>query len=56
VQEPRADIVAFCEFVREPLRWFYETAERFRNPAIWRRRGNRWVIDGFLIENWDWSQ
>lgn len=56
VQEPREDIEAFCEFVRQPRRWFDDTAERHRNPAIWTRRGNRWVIDGFLIEDWDWSQ
>lgn len=56
VQQPVKDIDAFCEFVREPREWFTATAERFRNPAIWQRRGNRWVIEGFLIEDWDWSQ
>jgi N-acetyl sugar amidotransferase len=55
IQEPRADIAAFCDFIGEPVRWFDATAERFRNPAIWHRRGNRWAIEGFLIEAWDWS-
>jgi N-acetyl sugar amidotransferase len=54
IQEPKDDIAAFCDFIRQPVDWFHATAETFRNPEIWKRRGNRRMIEGFLIEDWAW--
>lgn len=54
LQIPHEDIAAFCEFVDRPESWFWETAERFRNPDVWVRRDGRWEIEDFLIPGWQW--
>ena len=51
---PHDDIAAMCRFLESTVDEFFATAERFRNPAIWERRGGRWVIPEFLIEDWAW--
>lgn len=54
-QAPETDIERFCAFAGKPVAWFWETAERFRNPDIWKRgRDGVWRIPGFLIEDWPW--
>lgn len=55
-QTPHGDIAKFCEFAGiEPSR-FHEIAERFRNPAVWRRQANGvWHIPDFLIGDWRWT-
>ena len=55
-QTPHEDIAKFAEFVGQPVTWFHDTAERFRNPEIWKKQGDTWTIPGFLIDDWDWSQ
>ncbi len=52
---PHADVRRFCDFVGRPESWFWETAERFRNPEIWQRApdGTWWMPD-FLIPDWQW--
>jgi N-acetyl sugar amidotransferase len=54
VEVPTEDIRRFCEFQGKLESWFWEVAERFRNPAVWRREGDAWVIPGFLIPDWRW--
>ncbi len=54
-QTPRADIGKFCRFAGITVARFFEMAEKFRNPQIWKRRNGRWVIPGFLVPDWNWT-
>lgn len=53
-ETPHEDIGIFCEFVGISRERFFELADSFRDPAIWTRRGGRWTIDGFLVDDWEW--
>ncbi len=55
-QTPHEDIRKFCEFLRIDVSHFYEIAETFRNRNVWKRRNGEWLIEDFLVEDWDWSQ
>ncbi len=52
-ETPREDITRFCEFLGIPREHFFEIAEKFRNRNIWIRRDAKWVVEGFLIPEWD---
>jgi N-acetyl sugar amidotransferase len=52
---PFHDIDALSTFLGISRERFFEIAEKFRNPAVWSRRGNRWTIPGFLIPDWHWT-
>ncbi len=54
LQAPDADIEAFCRFVGEPVSWFWEVAESFRNESVWSKAGDVWTIKDFLVEDWQW--
>ena len=54
-QAPHEDIATFCEFTGIAAERFQEICEGFRNTGIWHREGNIWKIDGFLIDDWDWT-
>jgi N-acetyl sugar amidotransferase len=54
-ETPWEDIDAFCAFVGITRAHFFEVIETFRNPEVWTRRDGRWVIDGFLIPDREWS-
>jgi hypothetical protein len=55
-QRPDRDIATFCAFAGIGEAAFHETAERFRNTAVWQRRSDgAWYIPGFLIEDWAWA-
>ena len=54
-ETPHADIDAFCDYVGISRERFSEIIEQFRNPEIWSRRDGTWMIDDFLIPDWDWS-
>jgi N-acetyl sugar amidotransferase len=54
-ETPHSDIDAFCDYVRISRERFFEIIEGFRNTDIWVRRDGTWMIDGFLIPDWDWS-
>lgn len=55
-QTPRADIAKFCRFADLDEASFYETAERFRNSDVWKRRSDGvWHIPDFVTENWRWQ-
>jgi N-acetyl sugar amidotransferase len=51
---PHDDISAMCQFLGMGMDRFFAIAERFRNPAIWKKRGDTWTMPDFLIPNWDW--
>jgi hypothetical protein len=53
---PMRDIEQFCAFSSLSADEFFETCERFRNPAIWRKNSaGEWFIPDFLISEWNWS-
>ena len=55
-ETPRADIERFCGFANIGTQAFFATAERFRNPAIWKRRADGlWHIPEFLLPDWRWT-
>lgn len=54
-ETPHGDIAKLCAFLGIAEERFFAIAERFRNPAVWSRRGERWVIDDFLIPDWTWT-
>lgn len=53
-ETPHDDIAGFCAFAGITRERFDELAEAWRNPSVWTRRGDRWVIDGFLLPDWEW--
>ena len=53
---PHEDIAAFCRFLGITEERFFTTAERFRNPDVWRcGEDGAWRIDGFPIPGWRWA-
>lgn len=54
-QRPVEDIERLCAFLGIGTARFYAMAEKFRNPAIWTRKGATWNIEGFLLRNWAWT-
>lgn len=54
-ETPHADIATFCQFAGITRQHFFEVIEKFRNPDIWVNRNGRWMIDGFLIPDWNWG-
>lgn len=52
-ETPHEDIRAFCDYIGISERRFFEIAESFRNPDIWTRRDGRWVIEDFIVPDWD---
>lgn len=55
-EPPREDIAKFCAFTGITEEKFFEIIEKFRNAEIWTKRDDKWVIEGFLISDWDWSK
>jgi N-acetyl sugar amidotransferase len=55
-QTPHQDIERLCQFLQISVAHFYELAEKFRDRRIWSRRGDRWVIDEFLVADWSWDE
>jgi hypothetical protein len=53
-EKPDREIDLFCEYTRITRRRFFEISDRFRNPNVWKLRGNSWQIDDFLIKDWAW--
>ena len=54
-QEPRGDIEKFCAFAGIDVARFFEIAEKFRNPDVWKREADIWVIPDFLVSDWNWK-
>jgi N-acetyl sugar amidotransferase len=53
-ETPWDDIGRFCEYVGMSAEDYFGIVESFRNPRLWTRRADRWVIDDFLIPDYDW--
>lgn len=53
-QRPNEDIDRLCGYLRITDAHFREIEEMYRNRSIWREENGRWMIDGFLIEGWEW--
>lgn len=52
---PRDEIHRFCEYIEISTNRFFEIAETFRNPEVWKRSPDGTLyIDGFPIEGWEW--
>lgn len=55
-ETPHGDIERFCSYTGRSRAWWDATFERFRNKNVWTRRTDgTWVIEDFLIPDWDWS-
>jgi hypothetical protein len=54
-ETPHADIAKFCSWLGITHERFFEIAETFRDRSVWTRRGDSWVIDNFIIDDWKWS-
>jgi hypothetical protein len=52
---PHDDIAAYCRYLEIPADRFAEISERFRNRDIWTRRDGVWMIDDFLVPDWEWT-
>ena len=55
-QAPHDDIARLCEFLQISVDHFYKISETFRDHDVWSRRNDQWVIDDFMIPDWDWNE
>jgi N-acetyl sugar amidotransferase len=53
-ETPRQDIGKFCAWLGITEAHFFEIAEKFRNPDVWSKRDGKWVIEDFIIPDWNW--
>ena len=54
-QTPHDDIERFCGFVGITNGKFFELIEKFRNTNVWTKRDGKWMIEDFLIPDWNWK-
>ena len=52
---PKADISSFCKFTGLLPEEFDAVCESYRNLDIWRRVDGTWLIEDFLISDWNWE-
>ncbi len=52
---PKEEIDKFCVWAGMSEKEFLEIAQTFRNKDIWSEKSGSWVIDSFLIDEWNWS-
>jgi N-acetyl sugar amidotransferase len=55
-ERPDADIARFCAFTGIEEAEFDRIADGFRDPGVWGVRDGRWAIDGFIVDDWDWTE
>jgi N-acetyl sugar amidotransferase len=53
-ETPREDIAKFCAWLGITEQRFFEIAETFRDHAVWRKDGDTWKIDDFIVSDWNW--
>ena len=53
-QAPYEAIRRFCAYVDITEAFFFEVCDRFRDPRIWTKRDDVWMIEDFIIEDWNW--
>lgn len=56
LQMPYDDISRLCSFLQIDESHFWDMCEQFRNHELWTRRGGRWLIEDFLIDDWGWDE
>jgi len=54
-ETPHEDIAKFCNFIGITKEDFFDLIEKFRNPSIWVKKNNKWVMPDFLIQDWNWT-
>lgn len=54
-ETPRADIAKFCAWLGITEERFFEIAETFRSRDVWTKKGDRWVIEDFIVPDWTWQ-
>lgn len=52
---PEEAIDKFCRWAEFSEEKFLSLANVFRNKKIWSNQNNRWKIENFLIESWEWK-
>jgi len=53
-QVPRDDIKNLCRFLGISLKYFKQIEEKFRNRKIWSYKKGKWVINDFIVSDWEW--
>jgi len=54
-QTPHEDIQKFCDFIGITKEHFFDVIEKFRNLDIWTKKDDHWMIEEFLIPDWNWN-
>ena len=54
-ETPFEEIEKFCDWSGITQTEFFNKVSKFRNKNFWTRVNGRWAINGFLIEDWIWS-
>ncbi len=49
---PVDSIESFCKFTKISKKTFFNICEKFRNKNIWKKKGNKWYIENFIIKDW----
>jgi len=55
-QTPHDDIGKLCDFLQISRSHFYKIAESFRNREVWSQKNGQWIINDFVISDWDWNE
>lgn len=53
-QAPYEDIEKLCRFLNITGAQFHRIEEKFRNRDVWAKKNGRWMINDFLIKDWEW--
>jgi len=54
-ETPHRDLERFGEFTGLGRPAVERAADGFRDPRVWSRRDGSWVIDDFLVPDWEWA-
>lgn len=52
-ETPHSDIRAYCEYLGISEAEFVRVTEKFRNHDLWKQKDGYWVIEDFLVEDFD---
>lgn len=55
-ETPWVDIGLFCDYLGISKAEYFKILEQFRNRDIWSRQDGRWVIEDFLIPDFEWPE
>ncbi len=54
-KRPNSDIVKFSNYIGISIKRFNSICEKFRNKKIWKKKGNTWKIENFILKNYNWK-